>query len=171
MAILHSFGEPVISQQEIETLIGFNNQVRHLKKVRNRLSSDLIERLLAGCKVEQGTHSAELKVQQKGARRVTDLLVYVVVFCFLAPPLRAAPDAAVGPDPVVGASLVGVFLVVGLFLALLPLILLAVIANRVGKTNHLLEILLATRPALPCAPASSSSDAVATEAPSFSMLR
>jgi len=62
-------GSEVIEQSEIETLYGFQNQIRALERIVNEQSAALLRRLLAGSPVEPGTHTAEIE-QQGGTIRL-----------------------------------------------------------------------------------------------------
>ncbi len=76
MASLRVVRPAPVSQQELESLIGIQNQIRHLRRMYDRQCADLLDRLLAGVDVEPGIHQAEAHTEESGPRRVTRLIIY-----------------------------------------------------------------------------------------------
>jgi hypothetical protein len=66
----------VVQQEELESLIGIGNQIRHLRKLHRKQSVELLKRLLSGAKVEQGIHCAEIEEQYAGGARISRLVLY-----------------------------------------------------------------------------------------------
>jgi hypothetical protein len=74
MPALHVAAQRV-TQDELEDLIGLRNQVRHLRRLIDRQSNDILHRLLAGAAVECGTHVAEVQERCRGAAKVVRVFV------------------------------------------------------------------------------------------------
>ena len=69
-------GTAIITQGEIEALIGLQNQIRNLQKKYDRKAGALLDRLMAGVTVEDGTHTAELEHLREGGARITRINIY-----------------------------------------------------------------------------------------------
>ncbi len=65
----------VIPQSEIDAIVGLENQIRSLQAMRDQRCSELIHRLVRGCAVEPGSHSAELRELAKGPTLEVHLLI------------------------------------------------------------------------------------------------
>jgi hypothetical protein len=65
-----------VSQDEIEEIIGLRNQIRKLRNMQRKRAVRIFQRLLAGAKVEQGIHCAEIVEKSTGCVRVTRLEIY-----------------------------------------------------------------------------------------------
>lgn len=76
MAVSLQVVNPIVTQDEIDSLIGIENQIRHLEKIRNKRSREIFDRLIAGAEVEQGIHRAEIEEEDRGKERVRKLLIY-----------------------------------------------------------------------------------------------
>jgi hypothetical protein len=72
---LRVLSEEMVTQGEIESLIGQRNQVRRVKRIYDRQAASVLERLLAGAVIEPGTHTVEVETRIDGPRRVTRLAV------------------------------------------------------------------------------------------------
>lgn len=66
----------VITQDEIETLIGLENQIRNLQRMFERQAADVLDRLMAGATVEPGTHTAEIEETREGGEIRTRLRLH-----------------------------------------------------------------------------------------------
>lgn len=66
----------VVTQEDIETVIGLRNQIRHLRKLLRRQLADILLKMLAGARVEQGTHSVELDQKTEGGIQTTRLVIF-----------------------------------------------------------------------------------------------
>jgi len=64
-----------VTQQDLEMVVGLDNQIRALRALRDEHCARILERLAAGCPVEFGHHSAELHSRNRGAVRVVRLRV------------------------------------------------------------------------------------------------
>ncbi|MBM3775111.1 MAG: hypothetical protein FJW37_08090 [Acidobacteria bacterium] len=75
MSNLKVISTATVRQQELETLLGLKNQIRHLKGLHKRRSQEILNRLLAGCAVERGPHMAAIEESANGPTRITRLQV------------------------------------------------------------------------------------------------
>jgi hypothetical protein len=55
-----------VTQAEIEVVVLLDSQVRNLLKVRDRLCSDVLRKLIDGRPVDPGAHSADLECMTRG---------------------------------------------------------------------------------------------------------
>lgn len=56
-----------ILQSELEQFIYIKNQIRRLKRKRDEMAANMIERLLGGAEVEKGAHVAEISERSSGS--------------------------------------------------------------------------------------------------------
>jgi hypothetical protein len=61
VASILSFPSDLISQEELEVMIGLANQLRTLNKLYAKRAGELLLRLQAGAAVEYGVHTAEIE--------------------------------------------------------------------------------------------------------------
>jgi len=72
---VHVLGSVVVSQDELDALVGIQNQIHRLSKIYDRRCREVFERLLLGASVECGTHIAELEEMDEGPIRTTRLVL------------------------------------------------------------------------------------------------
>lgn len=68
--------QDTVTQEELEILIGFENQIRQLQRLRSHQRGAIVDRLLAGAAIEPGTHTAEIQTDRTGGDLVTRLVIY-----------------------------------------------------------------------------------------------
>ena len=64
----------VVAQRDLDMIIGLDNQIRSLREMRDAQCGALLTRMLAGCPVEPGHHSASLQQSGNGATRTFSLV-------------------------------------------------------------------------------------------------
>lgn len=66
---------PRIEQDELEMIIGLENQISTLTRLYNQRTSDILCRLAAGVEIEDGTHVARLEDVTEGPVRTIQLII------------------------------------------------------------------------------------------------
>lgn len=64
-----------ITQEEIEAIIGLQNQIMQLDRMMCRRQEDILRRLLAGNPVEAGIHLAEIEQVIEGGSQTTRVVL------------------------------------------------------------------------------------------------
>jgi hypothetical protein len=64
----------VVTQAELDTIIGLDNQIRSLTKTRDAHSRRILDCVLAGGRIEPGTHVADLEESTEGSTRTIRLV-------------------------------------------------------------------------------------------------
>lgn len=57
---------PPIKQDELDEIIGLDNEVRRLQALRGPKADGIMDRLMSGAHIEIGHHTARVVVQRKG---------------------------------------------------------------------------------------------------------
>ena len=66
----------LVTQEDIEALIGLQNQIRNLQRMYDKQAAALLDLLVAGAEVETGTHTAEVEHIRKRGALITRLNIY-----------------------------------------------------------------------------------------------
>jgi len=61
-----------VSQKDLDLLVGLKNQINTLRTILDERRVQILDRLLAGCQVEPGHQTAEVRRSERG-RLVFDL--------------------------------------------------------------------------------------------------
>lgn len=64
-----------IYQAELDTLIGYDNNITRVKRARSVLARSVMERLEKGSEIESGPHDAWIKVDWNGGTHIRCLKV------------------------------------------------------------------------------------------------
>jgi hypothetical protein len=66
---------PCVAQEELDTVIGIENQIRALVNLYNRKTNSILTRMQEGATVEVGTHTAYIEEEMEGPCQKLQLVV------------------------------------------------------------------------------------------------
>ncbi len=75
MASVRCIARQEILQEEVDVIIGIENQIRTLQRVYNERTASILSRLLAGCAVERGSNQIETEEVGEGPQQLTRLVI------------------------------------------------------------------------------------------------
>ena len=65
----------LIAQQDLEVVVGLDNQIRTLRAMRDEKCGEIVGRILAGSAISPGRNCAELLQEDRGPRRIFRLAI------------------------------------------------------------------------------------------------